>query len=31
MGAYQLNGRIPIPELLRRPDLLEPLHRASIA
>lgn len=31
MGAYQRDGRIPIPELFRYPGLLEPVHRTSIA
>lgn len=30
-GAYQRDGRIPIPEIFRCPGPLEPLHRTSIA
>lgn len=31
VGAYQRDGRIPIPDPFRCPGLLEPFHRTSIA
>lgn len=31
VGAYQRDGRVPIPPLFRCLGLLEPLHRTSIA